>query len=345
MSTLAGTVAADPDALQRYAAAGADLARRTAAEAHRLSLLTPPPDAPVHLGAPLGQLAGLRIPALTQTLQDSADLAGEVAVRLRRADASRGPRSTLPASWPTPARPVVGPREVSIDLDAWRATLTDAATRAVSIGRGVLAVAPQMAVRLAEVPALAPLTRLLAGPFGRIAPAAGMLLVGQDVLQLLQEGDPREAWRREGLSYAREVARTANDASLVALAEAPSPFTFALAAGSGLAWFDLVCLDNGWPVMLPPPFPSLPGNLSTHLRRLSEASDAMLPLAMEGLQGLQGLASHEAGDALGAVEAFRSHDLIEGGQRSLDTLTDLATDGGQLVTDLGTSALRVLLSI
>lgn len=341
MSGTTGTVAGDPAALLRYATAGADLARRVAAEASRLSGLARPAGATAEFGAPLGQLAGSRIPALTRALQETADLAGDVAVRFRRADAARAPWTALP---PLPATRADGAGDAAIDAAAWDATLTDIATRLASVGRGTLTVAPQLAARLAEVPMLAPLARLLEGPFGRIAPTAGMLVVGQDLLELLEEGNPREAWRRDGLGYARDVARTVNDTSLLALSVAPSPSTLALAAGSGFVWIDLTCLDNGWPVLLPPPFPTLPDDLEERLQALDERRDLLVPLAGEGFRNLRGLAETGVHDAAGALQAFRSHDLIEGGRRSFDTLAGLATGGTRLVNDVATTGLRVLLS-
>jgi hypothetical protein len=352
------TVAADPDALLRYAATGADLARRTAFEANRLFDLTRSSTGggATPLGASLGQLAGSRIPSLSRALQSSADLAGEVAVRLRRADAAAGARPDV--TFPLRARglagqpiagpagvPIGGPASEGFDVEAWRAALSDAAVRAVAVARGMLSVAPRLGQLMAEVPALAPLSRLIEGPFGRIAPAAGLLVVGQDIIELFQYGDPREAWRREGLGYAREVARTLNDASLVALATAPSPPTLALAVGSGLVWLDLVCLDNGWPVPLPPPFPTFPGDLDGHLRALDDSRALVLPLATEGLRSLRDMATHGRDEAAGAARAFRSHDLIEGGRRSIHAAADLTMEGTQLVNDLATTGMRALLSL
>lgn len=61
---------------------------------------------------------------------------------------------------------------------------------------------------------------------------------------LYQQGNPVEAFKREGSGYVADVAETAFSASTTAFLIAPNPVTGALAVGTGLVWAGAEVVDH-----------------------------------------------------------------------------------------------------
>jgi hypothetical protein len=72
----------------------------------------------------------------------------------------------------------------------------------------------------------------------------GVVSTGAGVANLVQQGNPIEAFEREGAGYVADVAETAFSASTTAFLVAPNPVTGALAVGSGLVWAGAEVVDN-----------------------------------------------------------------------------------------------------
>lgn len=78
--------------------------------------------------------------------------------------------------------------------------------------------------------------------------AGGVAATGYDAYNLYVQGDPREAFRREGAGYVADVARTGFSASLTAAMIAPNPVTWGAVAVTGLVWGGAEIVDN-WPAI------------------------------------------------------------------------------------------------
>jgi len=72
----------------------------------------------------------------------------------------------------------------------------------------------------------------------------GVMSTGAGVANLVSQGDPRDAFEREGAGYVADVAETAFSASTTAFLIAPNPVTGAAAVGSGLVWAGAEVVDN-----------------------------------------------------------------------------------------------------
>lgn len=110
------------------------------------------------------------------------------------------------------------------------------------VGRGV-------AWGMERVPALASTGRWLASPaattaFRRLGVVGGVVGTGMGVHGLVEQGNPVDAYRREGAGYVADVASTAFSASTTAFMVAPNPVTGALVVGSGLVWAGAEVVDH-----------------------------------------------------------------------------------------------------
>jgi hypothetical protein len=65
-----------------------------------------------------------------------------------------------------------------------------------------------------------------------------------DAKQLVDHGDPRKAFQREGAGYVADVARTGFSASSTAFLVAPNPVTGAAVVGTGVVWAGAEIWDN-----------------------------------------------------------------------------------------------------
>lgn len=74
--------------------------------------------------------------------------------------------------------------------------------------------------------------------------AGGVFSTGVGVHNLIQQGNPVDAFQREGAGYVADVAETAFSASTTAFLIAPNPVTGALAVGSGLVWAGAEVVDH-----------------------------------------------------------------------------------------------------
>ena len=72
----------------------------------------------------------------------------------------------------------------------------------------------------------------------------GVYGTASGVVNLVQQGNPIEAFEREGAGYVADVAETAFSASTTAFLIAPNPVTGALAVGSGLVWAGAEVVDH-----------------------------------------------------------------------------------------------------
>ncbi|MBC9227171.1 hypothetical protein GL325_12630 [Aeromicrobium sp. 636] len=72
----------------------------------------------------------------------------------------------------------------------------------------------------------------------------GVVSTGAGVANLVQQGNPIDAFEREGAGYVADVAETAFSASTTAFLVAPNPVTGALAVGSGLVWAGAEVVDH-----------------------------------------------------------------------------------------------------
>ncbi|GAA3536716.1 hypothetical protein AFL01nite_11300 [Aeromicrobium flavum] len=72
----------------------------------------------------------------------------------------------------------------------------------------------------------------------------GVASTGMGAYDLYQQGNPVEAFEREGAGYVADVAETAFSASSTAFLIAPNPVTATLAVGSGLVWAGAEVVDN-----------------------------------------------------------------------------------------------------
>lgn len=307
-------VTGDPAELRRTAEALADLAARIVSERRRL-LSTARSLGAQHAAIDALLLrASAELPSAVQQLHLAAELAVDVASGLERADSTA----------PQPG--------VVVDVD-------EVVQHLMRLGSGFLRVAPELAELARAVPQLAPVLHLLDGPLARVAPVAGVAMVAPNLLELILEGDPREAWRREGLDYAKRAAHVLSDSSLVGLAIAPSPLTLTASVATTVLWLNLESLDRGWPIFFPPLPPIEPHTISQQVQTLGEALDPMLDVALDRSRtALQAFGSH----ASEALTSLAEHDVIAAGGHAIDGMVELAGDGVDLLTDVGGAGLHIL---
>lgn len=83
--------------------------------------------------------------------------------------------------------------------------------------------------------------------FARVAGAGGAgLSLGLDIWNLIQQGNPVDAFQRDPGSYSSDVAQTLFDASMLALFVAPNPWTAGAVVVTGLIWAGTEIWDH-WP--------------------------------------------------------------------------------------------------
>ncbi|MBY5161278.1 hypothetical protein [Salsipaludibacter albus] len=89
----------------------------------------------------------------------------------------------------------------------------------------------------------------LDGPAGRLLTTrvgivGGVVGTGAGIVDLYQQGNPIDAFEREGAGYVADVASTAFSASTTAFLVAPNPVTGAIAVGTGLVWAGAEVVDH-----------------------------------------------------------------------------------------------------
>lgn len=89
----------------------------------------------------------------------------------------------------------------------------------------------------------------LDGPAGRLLTTrvgivGGVIGTGAGLVDLYQQGNPIDAFQREGAGYVADVASTAFSASTTAFLIAPNPVTGAIAIGTGLVWAGAEIVDH-----------------------------------------------------------------------------------------------------
>jgi hypothetical protein len=82
---------------------------------------------------------------------------------------------------------------------------------------------------LSTLPARAGLARSL-------GVAGGVIATGASLANVVAQGDPREAWKRNGAEYGADIAETAFNASFTALQVAPNPWTAGATVVTGLTY-------------------------------------------------------------------------------------------------------------
>lgn len=80
--------------------------------------------------------------------------------------------------------------------------------------------------------------------FLRAGIVGGVVSTGAGVYNLYQQGNPIDAFEREGAGYVADVASTAFSASTTAFLVAPNPVTGALVIGTGAVWLGAEVVDN-----------------------------------------------------------------------------------------------------
>ncbi len=94
-----------------------------------------------------------------------------------------------------------------------------------------------------------PLMRSSGGLYGMgamrtLGVVGGVANTAIGVHDLVQQGNPVEAFKREGAGYVADVAETAFSASTTAFLVAPNPITAGLAVGTGLVWAGAEVVDH-----------------------------------------------------------------------------------------------------
>lgn len=74
--------------------------------------------------------------------------------------------------------------------------------------------------------------------------AGGVVNTGVGLANLIEQGNPIDAFEREGAGYVADVAETAFSASTTAFLVAPNPVTGALAVTSGVVWVGAEVVDH-----------------------------------------------------------------------------------------------------
>ncbi len=325
-----GRVAADPSGLQRYVDASDELRRQVAQVGNNLASHPWPTSTPPLLAEVLTE----GLPTVMQELTATATIAGTAANAFLRADGGLGEHPGLGAS------ATILLQALPDDLED---LFTDIAQRAVQLGRGVLAVAPETSQVLRELPVLAPVARVLSGPFGRIAPGIGIVAVAHDLQSIVAAGDPLDAMRRDGFGYTRMIAHALSDGSLLALSVSPSPVTLALALGTTTTWLQLVALDEDFPLLpLPPPLPPVVWKPRQAFRRSGEALTAARAFGSSELHRLEGAASLAREDTGDALAALRRGDLRGSARETLQGLSHIGSAGTNLLADIGAAGARLV---
>ena len=107
----------------------------------------------------------------------------------------------------------------------------------------------QLSTGLQRVPRLAGAGSWLGSPaattfFRRAGIAGAVVGTGYGSYGLYQQGNPIDAFEREGAGYVADVANTAFSASTAAFLIAPNPVTGALVIGTGAVWLGAEVVDN-----------------------------------------------------------------------------------------------------
>jgi len=82
------------------------------------------------------------------------------------------------------------------------------------------------------------------GAMRTLGVVGGVVNTGIGVHDLIQQGNPVEAFKRDGAAYVADVAETAFSASTTAFLVAPNPVTAGLAVGTGLVWAGAEVVDH-----------------------------------------------------------------------------------------------------
>lgn len=82
------------------------------------------------------------------------------------------------------------------------------------------------------------------GAMRTLGVVGGVVNTGMGVYDLVQQGNPVEAFKRDGAGYVADVAETAFSASTTAFLVAPNPVTAGLAVGTGLVWAGAEVVDH-----------------------------------------------------------------------------------------------------
>lgn len=104
--------------------------------------------------------------------------------------------------------------------------------------------------RLANAPgALGGAATWLKSPAGelltkRLGIVGGVVGTGKGVYDLYRQGNPVEAFKKDGAGYVADVAQTTFTASTTAFLVAPNPVTGAIAVGSGVTWAGAEVVDH-----------------------------------------------------------------------------------------------------
>jgi hypothetical protein len=108
------------------------------------------------------------------------------------------------------------------------------------VGRGV--------TRVAEATGNQRFATWMKGPatqtFRRVGIVGGVASTAIGTYDLVQQGNPGDAYQREGAGYVADVASTAFSASTTAFLIAPNPVTGAIAVGSGVVWLGAEVWDE-----------------------------------------------------------------------------------------------------
>jgi hypothetical protein len=110
------------------------------------------------------------------------------------------------------------------------------------VGRGLSAVGSRL-------PLLAKPAAWLQTPgatmaFRGLGVAGGTISTALDVKNLVEQGNPVDAFHREGAGYVADVAKTGFSASTTAFMLAPNPVTGAFVIGTGAVWAGAEIVDN-----------------------------------------------------------------------------------------------------
>ncbi len=82
------------------------------------------------------------------------------------------------------------------------------------------------------------------GAMRALGVAGGVYNTATGLVNLYEQGNPVEAFKRDGAGYVADVAETAFSASTTAFLIAPNPVTAGLAVGTGLVWAGAEVVDH-----------------------------------------------------------------------------------------------------
>lgn len=80
--------------------------------------------------------------------------------------------------------------------------------------------------------------------FSKVSVVGGVVGTGLGTYELVQQGNPVDAYQREGAGYVADVASTAFSATSTAFFIAPNPVTGALVIASGIVWAGAEVVDH-----------------------------------------------------------------------------------------------------